>query len=199
MCSSDLRNALHPSEIAGSKIFLDAAWKPCTDPAHEKHIRTGIGIHCQIQEVHCKASLNIQATIPLTPSVLQAEAEALLLAGKIANLLQVRHVVFLTDNSTLAKAAATSMLNSPQVPWEIREHIAQFQSISQILSKEVHHIRRDLNKDAHRCAHQARAQYSSLPIFSCSNSSHRNVPCPIASAIMSLISQGYVITDVTCL
>ena len=135
----------------------------------------------------------------MTPSVLQAEAEALLLGARIANILQVRQVAFLTDNVALAKSAISSSLIQPQVPWEIRQQLALFKNISHSFSQAVYHIKRDLNKEAHRCAHQATKQAFSSPTLSCSNSSHRNIPCPIISRLLYLASQGYVINNVKCL
>jgi hypothetical protein len=54
----------------------------------------------------------------MTPSVLQAEAEALLLAARIASTFQLQDITFLKDNSTLAKAAAVRSVSHSQVPWE---------------------------------------------------------------------------------
>ena len=84
-----------------------------------------------------------------------AEALALLLAVTLANLLQLQHVTFLTDNLTLAKAAAALKTADQQVPWEIRQHIAQYKLVSQELDPKIYHIKRDLNGVAHNCAHQA--------------------------------------------
>ena len=116
----------------------------------------------------------------MAPSSLQAEALALLLAATLANLLQLQHVTFLTDNLTLAKAAAALKTADQQVPWEIRQHIAQYKLVSQELDPKIYHIKRDLNGVAHNCAHQALRQSQSGPIFSCSNSAHVYGDCPIA-------------------
>uniref|UniRef100_A0ACD5W9B0 Uncharacterized protein n=1 Tax=Avena sativa TaxID=4498 RepID=A0ACD5W9B0_AVESA len=189
-------NSLH---FAGTKIFSDAAWKPSNEAGSEEQMSTGIGVYCQIQDLHYTATVSIQASIPRVPSVLQAEAEALVLAAKIVNSIQVKHVAFLTNNRTLAKATGAPTLNQAQVPWEIRQQVAQFKKFTQWFSQVVHHIQRELHKEAHSCAHKASRHSSFTPTLSCSNYSHRNTPCPLISAILSLTSPGCVINDVTCL
>ena len=123
----------------------------------------------------------IQAAIPVTASVLQAKAEALLFAAQVASALNIQQPSFLTDNSTLALAAASNSFD--QVPWEIRRHIANFNQSTTSSTAAVYHIKRDLNGVAHNCAHQALRQSLSQPIHSCSNSAHRNLSCPILSAV----------------
>jgi hypothetical protein len=69
----------------------------------------------------------IQASTPMAPSILQAEAEALLVAARIALALQLQGHTFLTDNSTLVSSAATQSTSLEQVPgrsegsWQITE------------------------------------------------------------------------------
>lgn len=70
----------------------------------------------------------------------------------MTNLLKIKQVAFLMDNVTPARAAATSSLAQPQVPWEIRQQLAQYRNISQSSYHTVYHIRRDLNAEAHKRA-----------------------------------------------
>jgi hypothetical protein len=88
------------------------------------------------------------------PSTLQAEACALLLGAKVAVLLKLQQVTFLTDNLSLAKAAATSTTSDPQVLWEIQHLIAEYKEASRALSPKIYHISRDLNEAVHSCAQQ---------------------------------------------
>lgn len=186
--------------IHGSKIFTDAAWKTKKKvPGMGNTTATGIGVHCELQERDISATFFIQASTSTTPSVIQAEAAALLLATEIAALLHLQKVTFLTDSSSLAKAAASTSASAPQVHWEIRRHIADYLQLSKSLDAAVFHIKRSLNGVAHNCAHQAIRQTLSHPIFSCSSSTHRNRPCPIISLLQSLQVQGYVIHAVQCL
>jgi ribonuclease HI len=80
----------------------------------------------------------LHVLIPATPSVIQAEAEALVLAAKVAKLLHVNHVSILTDNITVVRAATTSLLAHPQVPWEIRQQIAKYKVVSQSFFQVYH-------------------------------------------------------------
>ena len=82
-------------------------------------------MYCKLQNLHHIDTVLIQASMPVTPTVLQAEAAALNLAGKVASLLQIQQVTFLTDSLTLAKAVVASSLQNLQVPWEIRVQICR--------------------------------------------------------------------------
>ena len=61
---------------------------------------TGIGVFCQIKEDSRKFMVMIQASLKTADSVLQAEAEALLVAARFGNALKLQHPTFLTDSST---------------------------------------------------------------------------------------------------
>jgi hypothetical protein len=185
--------------ITGTKIFSDAAWKTKKVPGMASRIATGIGVYCQILEHNFSATALIQASMPLSPSVIQAEAEAFLLAAKIANRLHIQQPVFLTDNSILAKAAAAPAISDSQVPWEIRRHLAQYKLLSASCNASVYHVKRDLNGVAHNCSHQALRQDQSRPIYSCSNSAHRNISCPLLAAVQQMNSQELVVHAVNCL
>jgi hypothetical protein len=160
--------------IKSSKIFTDAAWKTKKVPEMNSAIATGIGVYCELQENNVNTKVFIQASTPIAPSVIQAEAAALLLAAKFASLVEVQKVTFLIDNSSLAKAAAATHTSDPQVNWEIRSYVADFQLYIKPLDTTVYHINRDLNGIAHNCAHQAVRQSVSQPILSCSSSPHSN-------------------------
>jgi hypothetical protein len=140
----------------------------------------------------------IQASTPHAPSVIQAEAEALLLAARIASILQLQEATLLTDNATLARAAAAPSASHSHVPWEIRRHIADYNSLVQSSNTAVYRIKREINGVSHNCAHQAIRQNVYTPIFSCSNSAHRNISCPLFSAVQQMQSQVHVIHAVNC-
>jgi hypothetical protein len=185
--------------IPGTKIYSDATWKTKKALGRTDITSIGIGIFCQIHESNFKATVLIQASAPMTPSVLQAEAEALLLAARIASTFHLQDITFLTDNSTLAKAAAVRSVSHSQVHWEIRNHIAGYINLTQSLGASVYHIKRDLNGVAHDSAHQAIRQDASIPIFSCISSAHRNVSCPILSVVQQMQFQDVVIHAVNCI
>jgi hypothetical protein len=90
-----------------------------------------------------KATVMVQASIPTAPSVIQAEAQALL-AARIAAGLKLQQQTFLTDNITLAQAATAGPDCLQEVPWEIRRYIADYIQISSFSSTSAYHIKRDL-------------------------------------------------------
>uniref|UniRef100_A0ACD5ZE21 Uncharacterized protein n=1 Tax=Avena sativa TaxID=4498 RepID=A0ACD5ZE21_AVESA len=184
--------------IQGPKIYSDAAWKTNKSPGAEGRATTGLGVFCDLKQGLHPTIVLIQASTELAPSALQAEATGLLLAAKIANLLQIQHVTFLTDNMSVARAAATIKPTDQQVPWEIRQHIAQYKHVSKKLNPNIYHIKRNINGVAHNCAHQAIRRSQAGPIFSCSNSAHVNGACPIALALQNLFLQGIVLHAVNC-
>jgi hypothetical protein len=186
-------------QVTGSKIFTDATWKTKKTPGGGAKKASGIGVYCQLQDPDMNSSILIQASIPVTLSVLQAEAAAMILGAKVVSLLKIQHVTFLSDNLTLTRAAMASSPVSQHVPWEIRLQVSEFSRITEAIPHAVYHVKRDINGVAHNCAHQAIRQALSSPIFSCSNSSHRNSLCPVSSIFQSLCSQGYVIHAVHCL
>lgn len=120
--------------------------------------------------------VQIQASIATVPSPLQAEAAALVLAARIAQHLQLQQVTFLTDNLTLARAAADKKLASDKIHWEIRKDLANYLLASKGLQPQVYHISRDLNGIAHSVAHQV-LNSSTEHVFCCSSSAHRNREC----------------------
>jgi hypothetical protein len=185
--------------IHGTKIYSDATWKTKKTPGRAGTTSTGIGVYCQIGESNFNISALIQASTPTTPSVLQAEAEAFLLAARIASILRLKQPTFLTDCSTLAKAAVAPSVSHPQIPWEIRRYIVNYFNLTQSLGAAVYHIKRDINGVAHNCAHQAIRQNVSEPIFSCSNSAHKNISCPLLSAVKQMQSHDIVIHAVNCI
>lgn len=187
--------------IKGSKIFTDAAWKTKKVPGALGITSTGIGIFCHLQRNNGEEKILIQASTSCkAPSPLHAETAGLLLAINIAESLQIHQVTFLTDNLTLAKAAAATKIWDNEVPWELRKQIADYHKASRNLDGKIFHIKRDLNGIAHDCAKQAIRQDVSLPIFSCSNSAHLRLDnCPVASALSSSNFSGIVLQAVNCL
>jgi hypothetical protein len=187
-------------QIQGSKIFSDATWKKRRSLNTQENLRTGIGLYCQLLRQNREETIMIQASTAQPSSPLLAETAALLLASKIASQLQAQGVTFLTDNLILAKAAATSSVTNEQVPWELRQQIADYKRASEQLFPKIYHIKRSLNGVAHDCAKQALRRPQSLPIFSCLNSAHRSVGiCLVALSLQNIDLQGFVLLDVLCI
>lgn len=149
-------------------------------------------MYCQLQQDQQATTLLIQASAAMAPLPLHAEALDLLLAAQTTDFLLARQVTFLTDNLSLAKAAVVIKTTDLQVPWEIKQQIAQNKHVSQRLQLKIYHVKRDLNGVAHNCTHR-------VPIFSCSNSAHVPGTCPIALALQNLNLRGIVLHGVNCL
>jgi hypothetical protein len=92
-------------EFAGNKVFVDAAWK--LRPGH-RLARPGIGVYMVIPGDQGQvADVFVSASATPVASVIQAEAQALVLAGHIASSLMLRSPVFFSDNLNLARTAAS--------------------------------------------------------------------------------------------
>jgi hypothetical protein len=188
-----VQNYVH---FAGNKVFVDAAWK--LRPGHLL-ARPGIGVYLVIPADHgLVADVFISASAAPVASVIQAEAQALVLAGHIAASCMLRSPVFFTDNLSLARTAASPGGCSQASCWEIRRHAIEFQNSTEPLSASIYHVRRNINVGAHYCAKKARSA-STRPIRSCGNPAHSANACPVLVAIDRLHLPEYVIHSVKCL
>lgn len=185
-------------QIVGAKIFSDASWKSRNISRRTDSQRMGIGLYLQFQVAEASCNVMIPASAEYGASPLKAEATALLLAAKVAQLFQLQGITFLTDNLVLAKASATQSISAQEVPWEIRNDLASFFQVSAQLQASIFHIRRDLNGVAHECAHQALKTNDLEPIFRCSSSAHSNSQCPTYNVLQSANIAGYVLHSVHC-
>jgi ribonuclease HI len=140
----------------------------------------------------------VQASAPQAASVLQAEADAMLLATKLAELLNINIPTLLTDNQILAKAMASRKLDNPQLHWNARETFAQILNSMFKTKSQVFHIKRDLNGAAHKCANQVLRQSLGEPIYRCICSAHSSSSCHAISSLQNVSWQDYVIQAVLC-
>jgi ribonuclease HI len=106
-------------QVTGSKIFTDADWKTKKAPGISSGKLTGIGVYCQNQEGSSMVTVMVQASIPTAQSALQAEADALLFAARLAVALNIQQHTFLTDSTILANAVAEMTVELNQILWKI--------------------------------------------------------------------------------
>lgn len=142
--------------ITGRKVYTDAAWKKYTtdskNDSSKDSSKTGIGIVIQTGENEQETGILISAAGESVESPLQAEATALQVAAEIASHIISSQIIFLVDNLTLAKVAASR--NLLQVPGhrKIRSQLANFFAATANIQAQVFHIPRELNVKAHNCA-----------------------------------------------
>jgi hypothetical protein len=104
--------------------------------------RLGLGVYLAIPEDHgAVADVLVSASTSAIPSMIQAEAQALLLASHIASSMMLQAPVFFIDCSNLAGAATAHGANSQASLWEIRSHAIEFQHTMASMSAKIFHIK----------------------------------------------------------
>ena len=184
--------------VAGPKLYVDAAWKPNKNSAFQ-HNKAGLGVYCHFKHNEQDIDIFVHAIDLLVPSALSAEAQALLLAAKLAHALELSSPTFFTDCLSLARAAAASSSTADAMLWEIRKQVAEFGNYSKQLHASIFHIYREINRIAHKCAQQARRSTRSEPIFRCLSSAHTSDTCPTIAAVSNLQLSGIVLNVIYCL
>jgi hypothetical protein len=74
------------------------------------------------------ADVLISAISSPVASAIQAEAQALVLAGHIASSMMLTSPVFFSDSLNLARIVASPGADSHESLWEIRRHAIEFQN-----------------------------------------------------------------------
>ena len=159
--------------LEGVVIFTDASWKSNKISGTMQGEQTGLGVYIRDNSVQRKWSIKIQAKTQQQSTVFQAEAKALLLAARIAKILQVDRPTFLTDNQVLAKTAAARRIDHPLLHWNARSYLADFFKETMDSSPQVFHISREVNGEAHNCPTQVFRPGLNQPIYRCTNSADR--------------------------
>ena len=146
---------------AGNLIYSDAAWEPKKDGDPNS---AGLGIVLMLHNyMHCK-QIHIAASSPPVASPLQAEAFALLLAVKVADILDIQDPVFLTDSLVLVSAARATSIFKATGHWQNRPILAEIQASASFHRTNIHHMSRNSNEKAHHQAKLAR-RIQSKPLF----------------------------------
>jgi hypothetical protein len=182
--------------FTGPKLYVDAAWKL---QRNQSETTAGLGIYLTFKEQHAHIDVLILALKHDVPSPIQAEAHALLLAGRLAAALRLQEPTFFSDCANLMKAAAAQGAANPAMLWEIRRQAIEFQEATNQLQPRIFHVKREINGVAHNCAQQARRSRRAEPNRSCRNSTHSGNRCPVLEACLTLEEHGNVLLDVQCL
>ena len=186
------------SLLQGTVFFADASWKNSDLPGTTQDRATRLGIYIRENSANRKGCFRLQASTKQQDTAFQAEAKALLLAAKLAKILQVDRPTFLTDNQVLAKTAAARKIDHPLLHWNTRACLAEFFRHTANSSIQVYHISRNLNGEAHKCANQVTRMNLDQPYFKCTNSTHSLGPCPLLSTLQNVQFQDFVIRIALC-
>ena len=103
----------------------------------------------------------------MSSSAIQAEAFGIMLATKMAEMLQLQQITLLTDNATLASTLAANRLILAPGHWTIRPQLAYITTSSSFDATRIYHINRSYNFRAHHQARLALKIRNSLFRFSC--------------------------------
>ena len=152
-----------PSDITGTRVFSDAAWKQQND-----HLPSpaGLGIFMQVEETAIARSCSS------------------LLATKLIRLLQIQEASFFTDCSTLVKSVEANDVLAAPGHWEVRPQLAAILNSSDFDPRKVHHISRCYNFKAHFQASLA-IKIQDRVYYRCLASRSMNSVCPISATLMA--------------
>jgi hypothetical protein len=160
--SSPISQAQHDDYFTENVIYCDAAWGTKTG---EDNSRAGLGIIIHMHNNQHLRQLHVSALSPPASSPLQAETYGLLLATKLADLLQIQDPYFYTDNSVLALAEASPTLFNAPGHWENRPHLAAIQASPSFHRNKIANINRSRNiKADHQARLALRVKNASLAI-----------------------------------
>ncbi|CAM0874946.1 unnamed protein product [Alopecurus aequalis] len=173
-----------PFTLPGTLIFTDASWKQADDSQPSP---AGIGVVIQVEQNQHFRQLHLSALSPPALSVLQAEAFALLLAIKLADVLQLQEVGFFTDSLLLVKAVSAGDCISETGHWVIRPQLAAIRASSSFQESRISHVQRSFNvKTDHHARLAVRIQDGSLAIR-CLRRDEGHCPGRVLNALATLL------------
>lgn len=187
---------------ASNKIFTDATWNGQGQSSMTTWGKAGIGIFMQVQEGKSRWQIKFSASTMQAQSAIHAEALVIKLAAIIFNKMRLQEATILTDNLTLAKAAAAAREPSIQPGhWIIRGLLTNFCALTNSSNVQVFHVSRNHNREAHDAARQAYSQEShpnQSTVTTCNIEDHQQWHHSLVQIIPEVIQQGYAIHPVNC-
>jgi hypothetical protein len=178
----------------GNTIFCDAAWE--IQPSNTTK-QAGIGVFIQVQNNQHIQQLHISAMSPPASSPLQAETFGLMLATRLAEVLNIQDAHFLTDCSVLASAAKEANIFSAPGHWDNRPLLAQIQNSHSFQRDKVSHINRGNNFKAHHLAQLASKMHNRPVLFRCLGSVVGL--CPVKETLSVTSVWPFTLLSVKCL
>jgi hypothetical protein len=136
--------------FAGNAIFCDVAWKKS---AGNERNQAGLGIIITMRDNQHLKQLHVSALSPPASTPLQAETYGLLLATRIADILQIQEPHFYSDSLVLTLAAKSQTVFDAPGHWENRPLLAAIKASPSFHCNRITHINRSNNVKAD---HQAR-------------------------------------------
>jgi hypothetical protein len=181
----------HPVLPQGTICYSDASIVP--DSVSSMPRPAGIGIFIVNMQVQPPLKLQVNATLSDASSVIMAEAAGLAIAANIAQLMNLQHINFFTDNQELVSFFNGADKSNPP-DWRIKTYTQLFINHTSSRSTGVFKISRELNLIAHNLAQQA-SQHPHHSSWSCIH-----VPqCPIMAMLLSLaINNVRILTAICC-
>lgn len=180
--------------VSEVKCFVDAAIQP--DSPSSMPRKAGLGIH--ILDHSSNLKLFIRAHVQNCPSVLIAEASALLMGAIACDSLGFNQVAFYTDNQILATYLNTQRTQEPP-DWRMKPITQDFCNWASTRSISIAKIHRTANEVAHKLAVQALKTcvlHGDSATFICNNPMHADV-CP-ARAITDVSSRHCIYFAAIC-
>lgn len=195
-------NTIDISKLSEENIFFtDASWQPQNSMRKASNTKAGLGVYMQVSQNGCRIRPKISAIVAQATSALQAEAYGLKLAAMILYRLNILDATILTDNITLARAAAARSPRNEPGHWQIRSILADFCALIENIHVKVYHVPTDQNIEAHYSTKMANEHVmveTSSNRFSCTNHVHVLMKCPLLEAVEKVQLQGLVISYVNC-
>uniref|UniRef100_A0ACD5VTL4 Uncharacterized protein n=1 Tax=Avena sativa TaxID=4498 RepID=A0ACD5VTL4_AVESA len=181
------------SQPPGAVIYCNAAYNRDVDAS-----TAGLGVYLHDPVRNIK--LFVSAISTDASSALQAEAQGLLLAVWVVQLMEWRRVCFLSDSKTLVDAVATDNLLSRSGHWVLRPFLADAQNHRNSSGNLVQKVSRADNKTAHAlCKRAYRDRSDPRTTFRCKSNLLFSSHCASRNRLCNITLKNIRLLAVHCL
>jgi hypothetical protein len=179
--------------VSGNANFCDAAWEKS---ARTERTQAGLGVIITIKDNQKLKQLHVLALSPSASSPLQVETYGLLLATRLADILQIQEPHFYSDCLLLTSAARSQTAFDALGHWENRPLLAAIQASPSFHCKRITHISRSKNiKANHQPCLALRIQNKSLALCCLSSEAGQ---CPRRDRLSVSIVTAFTLLSVKC-